>query len=197
MLKKDIITEIIEKNGGYIKTSEILSNDISKPYFFNFVDKNNLIRVAHGIYITPDTWEDHIYILQLRYPNAIFSHETAAYLLGLSEREPQQISLTVVAGTSSTRLNKEGVKVYKIKQELFEVGLFSSLSPTGHTIRAYDAERTVCDYFRNRTTIESQELQAVVKSYLQLSNRNISKLMRYAKKLSVDNIMRTYMEGLL
>ncbi len=39
--------------------------------------EGNLERVAHGIYITPDAWEDKMMIYQLRKNKMIYSHETA------------------------------------------------------------------------------------------------------------------------
>lgn len=197
MTKFEKIDEVIEKNQGYIKTSEATAKDISRTYFLEYVKENNLIRVGHGLYMTEDTWQDDMYVTQIRYPEAIFSHATAAYLLGLTDREPSELSVTLKTGTSSTSLIKSDVKVYKIKESLYEVGLITTESPTGKIIRSYDAERTVCDFIRSRSTIEIQELQTVLKSYLGQSNRNIPKLMRDAKLFSVDNIISQYMEVLL
>jgi predicted transcriptional regulator of viral defense system len=195
-MKYKVIETIIRNNNGYIKTSDVIDNNISKTYFLEYVRKNNLERVAHGVYRVEDAWDDELYIIQLRYSKAIFSHETAAYLLMLSDREPSNYSLTLKTGTNSSNLNREGLRVFKIKTELFELGMNEIDSPGGHKIRVYDEERTVCDYFRNRNTIDIQELQTVVKSYLQLETRNIQKLLEYAKLLSVEKVIRQYMEVL-
>ena len=71
------------------------------------------------------------------------------------------------------------------------------MSPTGHTIRSYNSERTVCDLIRSRSTIETQDIQSVFKAYLRQRNRNIPELMRYAKLFSMDNIISQYLEVLL
>ena len=197
MDKFAVMDEIVRRNEGYIRTSEARENDISRTYFSEYVKKNNLMRVAHGIYMTEDTWQDDMYVTQIRYPEAIFSHETAAYLLQLTDREPFELSLTLKAGKSSTSLIKTGVTVYKIKENLFEIGLISLQSPTGHKIRSYNDERTICDLIRNRSSIEIQEIQSALKTYLRKKERNIPKLMRYAKLLSVDSIISLYMKMLL
>jgi len=94
-------------------------------------------------------------------------------------------------------LTASGAKVYKIKSELFEEGVVVARSPAGHFLRAYNAERTVCDLLRSRRNIEAQELQAAIKGYVQLKDKNIPLLMRYAKSFSVEKIIRQYLEVLL
>ena len=197
MNKFEVMDKLVQYNKGYIKTSDATKKNISRTYFSEYVKERNLIKAAHGIYMTEDTWQDDIYVTQIRYPQVIFSHETAAYLLELTDREPFKISLTLKTGESSTRLVKSGLIVYKIKQELYEVGLMLAKSPSGHEIRSYNAERTVCDIIRSRSNIEIQEIQTVLKTYLRQKNRNIPKLMRYAKLFSVDSILGQYMEFLL
>ena len=87
MSKTTLLNQLLEKNKGYIKTSEVVENNISKTYFLEYVKENNLIKVAHGVYMTENTWQDDMYVIQTRYPKVIFSHESEAFLLGLSNME--------------------------------------------------------------------------------------------------------------
>lgn len=48
--------------------------------------------------MSPDAWEDGMYILQMRYKGAVFSHETALYLLEMADREPIQYTVTMKRG---------------------------------------------------------------------------------------------------
>ena len=38
--------------------------------------ERGLEQAAHGVYVSPDTWTDAMYILHLRCGQAVFSHET-------------------------------------------------------------------------------------------------------------------------
>lgn len=197
MTKFELLEKILKNNNGFIKTADAVENNVSRTYFLEFVKINELIKVANGLYMSQDTWPDDLFVIQTRYPSAIFSHETATYLLDLTDREPFGISLTLPTGTSSTRLNKENINVYKIKRDLFELGLINVVTPSGNIVRTYNMERTFCDFVRNRNDIEIQEFQSYIKNYMQSKDKNIPKLMRYAKKLSVDKIIKQYMEVLL
>jgi hypothetical protein len=133
----------------------------------------------------------------VRYPSAIFSHETASYLLNLAEREPIQFAVTLKEGANTAGLSKHGVKVYKVKSGMFEEGVIEALTPTGQTIRVYNAERTVCDLVRSRRKLDAQEMQAAFKAYIGKKDKNIPLLLRYAKSFNVEKIIRGYLEVLL
>jgi len=197
MSKLETLDFLLQKNKGFLKTSDAVGAGISRPYFSEYVRERGLERVAHGLYMSKDAWEDGMYVIQTRYPLAVFSHETALYLLNLAEREPVKYTITLKAGTNATGLTKQGVKVYKVKEDLFAEGITYAQSPSGHALRVYNAERTICDLVRSRRNIEIQDLQTAVREYVRLKGKNIPLLMRYAKFFSVEKIVRQYLEVLL
>ena len=192
-----MLDSLLQNNNGFLKTSDAVAAGISKPYFSEYVSKRGLERVAHGLYMSQDAWEDGMHVIQVRYPLAVFSHETALYLLNLAEREPVKYTVTLKAGTDATGLTKKGVKVYKVKKTLLDEGVVEATSPAGHTLRTYNPERTICDLIRSRRNIEIQDLQTAIKEYLRRKEKNIPLLMRYAKAFSVEKVIRQYLEVLL
>ena len=197
MSKFENLDFLLQENNGFIKTLDAVRAGVSRSYFGEYVKTRGLERVAHGLYMSQDVWDDGMYVIQARYPDAVFSHETALYLLNLAERNPVRYAVTLKAGTNSTGLIKNGVKVYKIKTVLFNEGIIQAKSPYGHNLRTYNPERTVCDLLRSRSNIEIQDLQMAIKEYMKLKDRNIPLLMRYAKSFSVEKIIRQYLEVLL
>jgi len=188
---------LLSENKGYLRTSDAVAAGVSKSTLAAYVRENGLERTAHGLYMAKEAWPDALYVLQVRYPKAVFSHETALYLLGAAEREPLRFSVTLEAGTNVAGLTKQGVRVHTIKKDLFEMGLSEAASPVGHTLRSYDMERTICDLVRSRRCIEAQTLQGAVKGYARSKTKNTPRLMRYAKALSIESVIRQYMEVLL
>lgn len=115
------LDEILEEKGGYLQTSDVVREGISKPYLASYVEKNHLKKVGHGIYVTEDTWVDELYILGLRNQKAYFSHETALHLHGLMDREPFEKTMTVKAGYNATHLREEGVRVFQVQSRIFDL----------------------------------------------------------------------------
>lgn len=197
MKKINYLHNLVNENHGYLKTSDAVEAGISRSYIMDYVKEYGLERLAQGLYRTEEAWDDGMYVLQTRYPKAVFSHESALYLFDLAVREPIQYSITLPAGSGSATLASEGIKVYKIKHELFEIGLTNARTPAGHFVRVYNEERTICDLLRSRSTVDIQHLQHAMNEYIGRNSRNISKLAQYSEKFAVDKILRTYLEVLL
>ena len=186
------------KNCDYLTPEIARKNGISKARFYKYIHDNELEQVGHGIYIRKDDWVDELYLLHQRCPNAVFSHDEAFYYHGLTDREPLVHTLTIYSGYNAHRLVADGsCKVYSIKRELLNLGKILVTDSCGNQIPMYDLERTICDLVRSRSSIEIQEFNSVLKAYVSRKDKNLNRLMEYAKAFRVQNVIRKYMELLL
>ena len=186
------------KNCDYLTPEIARKNGISKARFYKYIHDNELEQVGHGIYIRKDDWVDELYLLHQRCPNAVFSHDEAFYYHGLTDREPLVHTLTIYSGYNAHRLVADGsCKVYSVKRELLNLGKILVTDSCGNQIPMYDLERTICDLVRSRSSIEIQEFNSVLKEYVSRKDKNLNRLMEYAKAFRVQNVIRKYMELLL
>lgn len=144
-----------------------------------------------------DEIADELFIIQTRYPKVIYSHNTALSLLGYASRPPLNYSLTIPSGTSSSNLAKSNLKIYKVKSDLFELGLQTKKTYLGNLVRTYNIGRTLVDLIRSRNKLDIQDFQHAIKMYLEQPNKNIPLLIKYAKLFRVQNILLKYLEVLL
>ena len=191
------LDRLLTEHDGMLQTAQVIASGIVKPIFYEYVKEKNLQQVAHGIYVSEDAWVDAMFLLHLRCNQAVFSHESALFFHDLTDREPSKYSVTVRRGYSPTRLKAEGLSVYTMKPELFDVGLSSGQTPFGHTVPVYDMERTICDLLRSRSRIEIQTFQGALKAYACRKDKNLRALMQYAGMFKVEKILRQYLEVLL
>ena len=191
------LDRLLTEHDGMLQTAQVIASGIVKPIFYEYVKEKNLQQVAHGIYVSEDAWVDAMFLLHLRCNQAVFSHESALFFHDLTDREPSKYSVTVRRGYSPTRLKAEGLSVYTMKPELFDVGLSSGQTPFGHTVPVYDMERTICDLLRSRSRIEIQIFQGALKAYARRKDKNLRALMQYAGMFKVEKILRQYLEVLL
>lgn len=197
MTKYEQLDRRLHAQGGIILSSDAVEMGISRPYFREYITRKGLERIFRGVYLSPDAVGDPFFILQARWPQAVISHEAALYLWDLAEREPMPITVTVKTGYNASNLTAAGMKVYKIKPELFDLGKTTAVTPGGYTVTAYDPERSLCDIFRSRSQVEAQDLHGAMKEYLRKKERNIPLLLRYAKALRVERVMKPYLEAVL
>lgn len=197
MTKQEKLSEILKNNNGYLLTSDVVASGISKTYMQEFIKANDLERIAHGIYASKSIWIDILYVESLLSKTIIFSHETALYLLGLMEREPTSISLTVGRTYNASNLRKKGYKVHSVSNELLDLGKTTIKTNYGNTVRVYDIDRTICDIIRIKDIIDIQVFQTAIKEYMRSKNKNLPNLMKYAKAMTIEDKVRLYTEVLL
>ena len=188
---------LLKEFGGTIQTFQVIKNGISKSVFYAYVKERGLEQVAHGVYVSPDTWTDAMYILHLRCSQAVFSNETALFFHDLTDREPLKYAITVKTGYNPSRLQEDGFQVYTVKKQLHEIGITTMQTSFGHSVSVYDMERTICDLLRSRKNIEIQVLQDALKQYARCKDKNLRMLMKYASMFHVERILRPYLEVLL
>ena len=196
-MKQNAIEKLLAENNGIVKTADVVAAGISKETFYKYAKSAGLEKAAHGIYLSKDAWVDAMYLLHLRCPQAVFSHETALFFHDLTDREPNPYSITVKTGYNPASLQADGIKVYTIKKELHDVGIVTMNTPFGNPVPVYDMERTICDLIRSRSGIETQTFQDALKQYAKRKDKNLRNLMRYAQMFRVEKLLRQYLEVLL
>lgn len=182
---------------GMLLTKNAIQGGIKKDEFYRFIAANHFEKAAHGIYLSPEAWEDESFVLHQRCPQAVFSHDEALFYHGLTDCEPMQQTLTIYSGYNTQKLKESGIKVFTVKKELLNVGKIIVENSYGHKIPVYDLERTICDLMRSRRYFEIQDFQTAIKTYVKRPDKDLNKLMTYAPLFRVEKRIRQYMEVLL
>lgn len=191
------LEKLIQKQHGTVLSADLDMNEIPRTYLQMMVAEGKLERVDRGIYVSIDAIEDEMYAMQTKYPKLIYSHETALYLHGLSDRTPFEYSASVPSGYKVVGSVADRFKIYYIKKELHELGVETMKSSHGNPIRTYDVERTVCDLIRSRSRIDVQILNDALKRYVKLKSADHLILLEYARKLKVEAVLKSYLEVLI
>lgn len=192
-----IILEEIKKNNNIITTSQVLSLGYSKQLLTAYVKAGLLERSRHGVYILANEVHDDMYTLMLRSPKIVFSHDTALFLNGLSERTPFTHTITIPSNTALPNSLKGECICFYIKPELYNIGITQKNTTFGNIVRCYDIERTICDFLRCRNRCDEETIISAIKSYAAYNEKNLNLLAVYAGKFKVDKELRKYLEVLL
>ncbi|WP_058953108.1 type IV toxin-antitoxin system AbiEi family antitoxin domain-containing protein [Clostridium tyrobutyricum] len=194
-LKK--LENLIEQRNGTLFTSDLVHLNIPRTYLSKLVSMGKLERVSRGVYVLSGEIEDEMYYMQIKYPKLIYSHETALFIHGLSDRTPFEYSVTVPSSYKVVKSISENNKIYYIKNELHSLGVTTAKTSFRNNIRLYNVERTICDIVRSRNRVDIQILNEALKRYIKLKSADFTLLGEYAKKFHIDKIMKKYMEVLL
>ena len=191
------LSTIAKTHGGIIETKIAAQYGISKAMLYKLCTQDKIHRIVKGQYILPDDIQDELLAIGNRSEKIIFSHETALYLHGISDRTPFEHAVTAPSGCIPSVSIKSECKVYYIKPELFELGKTTLKTPAGNDVIAYDLERTICDVVRSRNKLGTETFIAALKLYAASPKKDLNKLNSYAKKMRVEKVLRQYLEVLL
>ena len=197
--KRELLIRKIKENNGIITTKEVINLGIHKDVLKELTIKKELEKITNGLYALPSENIDEYLYFSYRIPKGIFSHETAAYLQGLSTRMPLVYAMTVKVGDNVSRVKsaRDNIIFKYVKKNYYEIGKINMISPFGREISVYDKERTILDIIKDKDRIDSQVFSEVIKSYFASKEKNLLKLSKYAIKMNMEHALKQYSEVLL
>ena len=92
------LSAIAKSHGGIIETKIAAQHGISRAMLYNLCKENKIHRIVKGQYILPEEMQDELLSISKRSENIVFSHETALYLHGISDRTPYEHTVTAPSG---------------------------------------------------------------------------------------------------
>ena len=109
---KEKIKELREASeDGTITAAQVTEAGLHRSVLQKFVKSGEIYRFGRGLYVWSDVWEDDFYLLQRKYGRGIYSHDTALYLRGYSDRTPAKYTMTFPKGYNASSLKRENLIV--------------------------------------------------------------------------------------
>ena len=191
------ILDYAKSSNGYITNKEAENLGVNSTFLSNLVNDKKIERVGNGIYKLPNYPIDDFYILSKSSNRMCFSHATALYLHNMSDRIPLVYDITVPYNYNGNLLNNKNVTLRYVKDDIFPIGMIDIKTINGLTVKCYDLERTICDIIRDKNHMDKEIYSKALKEYAKNKNKDILKLVKYAKKLNVEDQVIELMEVLL
>ncbi len=186
------VANIIENNGGFIKTNEI-DNQYQYRKITNAAKDGSLIRIRQGLYADPLALANTMIDVEKFIPNGILCLYSAFIHYDLSTQIPSAYCIAIDNKRKVRLPEYPLIDLYYWKKENLEVGVITK-EISGYQVQITDLERTVCDAVKYRNKIGLDVCGEVIKDYLSRNDYNIGKLHEYAKILRINNIITKYIE---
>lgn len=188
------ILKIFSDNKGCISRKEIDSAKIPSWFLYDFVKKNNLKKLASGLYISDDFIVDDYLVLQKRFPKYVFSGMSALYLHHLTDKIPTFIYVSAPLGYNPSREKNDFLNVHWIKDmDIYNMGIVKLRTIFDNEVYAYNRERTICDLVKKRDKYDGETFIKAIKTYAKEKPDQI-KLFEYAKAMKIEKKMFEIME---
>ena len=187
------IKEKLNKTGGVITSKELKNSNIPTIYLTRMVEKGEIIRADRGIYIDSNRDYDEYYFFHNRCKVAVFSYVSALYLQGFTDIIPNEMEVTVYKGYNPHRISGN-VRIHYVTKEIYDLGMTECQTMFGNTVKVYDLERTICDFIKNRSEIETELFSKTINKYVRHGNKDLNKLYEYSKKMKIYEKVKEILE---
>lgn len=185
-------------NKKYIKTSELLEEEFSYYMIRRMVEEGIIKKINGNTYenLTYSGEENDFLDARGYVESGVICLMSAAVYHHLSTFRMHQIDTAIPQKSKVTTLPEwPKIALYYFSKERYELGIMD-IACDGGSYRIYDIEKTVCDLLAYRYKYGQDDALAVLKNYLRREDRDMNKLLSYAKKLRSYNVLMKYLEVL-
>jgi predicted transcriptional regulator of viral defense system len=182
-----------EKHGGIMRTAELKAIGLNSRQILRLLQDSILSKIKAGIYeIAGDSATDEIMIVKI-FPTAVIYLESALLIYGYTDRIPSTWQIAVDKNISKPqfKISYPPVTPFYLDSRYIDIGI-GEFEVNSVKIRIYDKERTICDVLRYSNKLDREVFNNAIQRYVRDKDRNIKRLMEYAKKLRVTQKVKTY-----
>lgn len=154
--------------------------------------KGELVRIKRGVYAKEIDLNDTMIDVEAIAPDEILCLFSAQEHSELTTQIPQQFDIAIKRGRKVVLLEYPKIRLHNLSENSLNLGV-STATISGFKVKIFDIEKCVCDAVKFRNKIGMDVCIEIIRNYLKYGDRNISKLMKYARVLRVAKILEMYM----
>lgn len=147
------------------------------------IKEGKIYKIEKGVYSDKENI-NYLEIITKKYPNAIFTMDSAFFYHGLTDVIPKKEYLAL--RRDSTKISDNRIKVIYYMDKFFEIGK-SSLTVNGVEIQIYDKERMLIELIRNRKTLGFDYYKEIINNYREIKDTlNTKKIAEYISEFAIE-----------
>lgn len=183
--------ELMEQNGGIVKTSQLYTLGMDYRRIQTFVDYGVIERVKNGYYAMNYHKKREEDIIAAMFSDCVLSMESALYCHKYLKVKPFKWTIAVDKNTSKSRFKIDYplVQPYYTEPEVLQMGVMR-IEFGNSEMPIYSKERLICDVLKYENRMEREDLQQALRNFIMDKNKDIAKLLNYAKERKVLSKVR-------
>ena len=155
--------------------------------------QGDLIQVRRGVYANIDQLGGNMIDIDAVVPDGILCLWSAWSVHRLTTSLPQAFHVAIKRDRKVTTPSFPKVEVHHYTEDILNIGVMT-MNIDGYNFRIFDVERCVCDAVKFRNKIGMDVCSEIITNYLERPDRNLTKLMDYARLLRVGNTLERYLQ---
>lgn len=196
---REKIKEVFYANHGYSSTRDISSAGIDRRYLRDLINEDTIEKIKRGLYRWKDVKfniEEELIDVSKIIPLGVICLESALAYYKLTTYTPGEYTVAIKRNYNIKLPNYPPIKLYYFSDKYYMDGV-EKIDIDGNIIKIYNIEKTICDCLRYEDKISKDIIVESIKEYVKRRDKNLSKLMNYAAKAKVKDVVQKYMEVLV
>jgi predicted transcriptional regulator of viral defense system len=183
--------------GVLVRSRDLEARGTPRVAIRRLVEQGRLVRLGRGIYAPADfspTEYHGLAVAAAKVPSAVVCLLSALQFHRLTTQAPFEVWLAVAGKARKPRLVDLPVRVMRFSRRALTEGV-ELHQIEGVPVRITSVARTVADCFKYRNKIGLDVALEALREYRR-TRRSIDELVRAARIVRVDNVMRPYLEAI-
>jgi len=196
---REKIKEVFYANHGYSSTGDISTAGIDRRILRDLINEDTIEKIKRGLYRWKDAKfdiEEELINVSKIVPHGVICLESALAYYKLTTYTPGEYTVAIKRNYNIKLPNYPPIKLYYFSDKYYVDGV-EKIDINGNIIKIYNIEKTICDCLRYEDKISKDIIVESVKEYVKRRDKNISKLMNYATKAKVRDVIQKYIEVLV
>ena len=152
-----------------------------------------MVRLRQGVYAPPESLLGTMIDVEKIVPNGVVCLYSAWMHHQLCSAVPPAFCVAIDSKRKIKLAPDLPIALYYWKAEYLTFGIEQS-EVSGFQVRMTDVERSVCDAVKYRNKIGVDLCAEIMRNYLRRKDRNLSRLMDYARRLRLVRVISNYLE---
>lgn len=182
----------ITQSGG-----TICSRELQEPRAYYSINKDiiegNVLRLKKGVYILPEELASTMIDIERIVPGGIICLYSAWDYYGLTTQIPDGYYVAIEKHRKVVVPEITGIILCYWEKKYCSMAV-EEVKIANHTVKIFGIEKSVCDAIKFRNKIGTEVAVEILKNYLKRKDRNISRLLDFAKQMRVYSIVNQYLE---
>jgi predicted transcriptional regulator of viral defense system len=193
------IFQVFEQKQGYAETRDLLQLGIDHYVLKKLENAGKIERLRRGLYrmnTVSKTEHDELVLVSMMIPDGVICLLSALAYHQLTTFVPWEHQVAILRTRKRmTSIQYPPIKFVYFAEKQLNLGI-QTVEVGTQQLRVYDMEKSICDIVRYKNKIGIDIMKESLIHYLKRTDRDIVKLLDYARQLHVRDV-ETYLEVLI
>ena len=203
ILNTNEVIHIFQQQGPYLRSEQLVKNNVHTSLVRKMVIEGSLEKIKRGFYrLTAEMFTDDenftidYFDAAAAVPKGIFCLSTSLHYYQLTTQRISMFDIAIPRTQRTPVLYNLNARFYRFQDPYYSYGVEEIKTKTG-IIKFYNAEKTICDAYRQRRIIGEDIALESLNNYLKQYPKDINKLLKAAGFCRVKHLIEPVVKTMI